>query len=70
MSSFARTPGNSRHDALRDIINSPRQRVQRIIQVTRTWWFTPQRQQRPEPTLVGPGGRRLSRRINHGCGAA
>lgn len=70
MTTFAFTPGNTRHDALLTIINSPRQRVQHIIQVTRLWWFDGQPQPRADQALVGPGGRPLTRRINRRCSAA
>ncbi|RYX95374.1 MAG: hypothetical protein EOO28_11470 [Comamonadaceae bacterium] len=59
MTNFARTPGNSRHDVLRHLVASPRQRVQRIMQVTRAcWWPVQPEQTRPEQRF-GPGHRPL-----------
>ncbi len=59
MTSFATTPGNSRHDVLRDVLASPVQRVQRIMQVTRAYWWPAEREEQPRKPAYGPGGRPL-----------
>lgn len=61
MTSFATTPGNTRHDVLRNALNSPMVRVQRIIQVTRSYWWPSVEPARPALPLIGPGGRSLKR---------
>jgi hypothetical protein len=63
MSQFNRTPGNTRHEVLRQLIESPRYRVQRILEVTRILWSTEQALDasvRGTPAF-GPGGRVLVR---------
>ena len=63
MTTFASTPGNSRYEVLRAVVNSPRHRVQRVLEVTRAYWAAASEtvhgkaQQRP---LYGPGRRPLT----------
>ncbi len=59
MTSFATTPGNTRHDVLRNALDSPLVRVQRIMQVTRSCWWPAVEPAKPPRSLVGPGGRPL-----------
>ena len=59
MTSFATTPGNTRHDVLRDALNSPLVRVQRIMQVTRSYWWPTQAPAVPQRPAFGPGRRPL-----------
>lgn len=64
MSSFARTPGNTRHDVLSKVLNNPRQRVQRILQVTRSYWWPADRaEDKPVQQRFGPGHRPL--KVSH-----
>ncbi len=60
MTSFATTPGNTRHDVLRNALNSPLVRVQRIMQVTRSYWWPAQEPAKPQRQAFGPGRRPLA----------
>jgi len=59
MSSFVRTPGNTRHDVLQRVLNNPRQRARSILQVTRSLWWPANRSDEKPVQLYGPGRRPL-----------